>query len=232
MSGQKLEGAESEAVLGKLRQCSTDIASLRGMARTTLSDGQERTTFRYITVFRKPGNLRLEAIPTAAVYTLSLMTVADGRLTFIDPASKVAHLANADAVAFKRYLGVPMLPEDFMALVTACVPARLFDLAPEIYRQGDGNLQLRTKEMVFDLNPQTFQPTSAFMINVFDEHVALKIGWENFREVKGQLLPADLKIDIPDYALLMTMSFSSEDINGDYPSKLFEAEIPDGFRIR
>lgn len=234
VSGAKLPNSAAARVISRLAECGSTVESFRGLARASLVQKEERAAFRYAIVFSKPDKLRIEALPTAAVYTLSLLLTNEHNLLYLDATSKTAHRGPVAVPMLNRFLGVPLLPPDLMSLLTACAPTQISSAeASLVYEDSQrGVLQVSTKGMLLEVSNTTFDPQRAFVINSFDDRVALLIEWSDYRDVQGQQLPGTVKITIPEHSVTLELNFTSSEINGKYPDKLFQAVIPEGYDLR
>jgi hypothetical protein len=194
---------------------------------------RDRTSaFRYALVFSKPGKLRVEAFPRGAVYTLSLLVVDEGRFTYLEPGQRIAARGEAGAAVLNRYLGVPLYPEDLMALVTGCVPPRFFTGSWEAYEQPEAQtLLVRTKGLSVEIDSESRLPRAMDVVSIFDDTTALRVQWEDYREIQGQLVPGQIEIFLPESESQMLLDFRSQELNGNYPQRLFSADIPAGYEV-
>lgn len=230
--GSALPPAVTNEIVTRLAECNSDIRSFRGLARASMTQGEERSAFRYAIVFEKPGSLRLEALPSSAVYTLSLLLTSAGELTYLDPASKSFHRGPIDAPAFKRFLGVPVLPADLMMILTACVSPDSGGEVSVFEDAAAGGVQVRSKKYIYEAATDSLELRKAYLLNNFDESVALLVEWESYQEVQGRRIPQSMTLSIPAHSVSLHLNFTSTEINGDYPERLFHAAIPADYEPR
>ncbi|MBN8550683.1 MAG: DUF4292 domain-containing protein [Deltaproteobacteria bacterium] len=230
----QLSGAAATAALERLTSCNAAVHSFRGLARAALQQEEERNAFRYVVVFEKPERFRLEALPTNAVYTLSLLVSDQQEMLYLDPAAKMAQRGPLSAATVKKYLGIPVLPSSLMALLTGCAPfdesgAESTQVSEDSARQL---VQVRSSKFLYEMGGPELEPRRVFLINQFDDHVALLVEWSEFQDVRGVKLPSTIVLTMPEHAVTLTLHFTSVDINGEYPERLFQAQIPSDFEVQ
>lgn len=227
--GEALAPEVVNPIVSAAVRCDT-VHSLRGLARAELETDGGRSVFRYVIAFTKPGHLRIEAIPTGAVYTLSLLTTRDGRYVFLDPQSKTAYSGPADASVLNRYLGAPLFPDDLMALLTGCLPPRFADAQFHGFEDKTSRLQQFVAAGVsYLLSTESGLPISASLVSIFDDSESLRASWGEFKEINGVRLPYRIELGVPGRTLRLQIEFTSLDVNGQYPERLFSAAVPEGY---
>lgn len=230
VAGIELARIESDSILKKLLNKDAAIQSFRGLLNVrAVSDG-EVNSFREVIAFRKPGQLRVEALPLNGFLTLSLLVSDDGALIALDPNSKVAIRSKNSEALIREHLRLPAEKSDLMSLFSGTIPTRFLSE----HRQ----IKVFSSAIHFTIVVGDF--TEYFLVRSSDlslEEVQIRSHFDDSVAVTIHYTPStksnlhDLDIDIPKDKTKISLKWNSATIGGDVPDKLFRAEIPSDYHV-
>jgi len=130
--------ADARHALDLLDERWREFADLRALADVSVQKGGERQRLTGVLLIRGPASLRLEALsPFGQPYLL--VVVHEGRLTAYDAAKNEALVGPATAETIAGVLGLPLEPEDLVAVLAGrAAPPRDLRVAELLPPDGAG----------------------------------------------------------------------------------------------
>ncbi len=233
VSSQPLSQQLTQQSRAALEKCESKVSSLRSISRVSLHHGEERAAFRYATIFEKPGKLRIEAMPTAAAYTLSLLSVVDGTLTYLDPAERTAVRGAATSSMLAKFIGVPLDPADLMALFIGCMPHRLIDDSLGFFESSQQGLATVTNERVYaEVEVESGLLKRFVLAETTSGLEAFEVTLDDYESVEDVPIPGILTLHVPKHDLTMQLTQVSALVNSEVRPELFQTEIPADYSVR
>lgn len=228
----EISAREYAELRASLSACGSTIQTFRGLARVSAHQGSDRSTFRYVLVFEKPDRLRLEAIPTTAVYTLSLLVSAQGQFTYLEPPEKRAVRGAGIQQMLGRYVGIPLEPSDLMAISLGCLPPRYNIQDLRSYRDTERNIiQVVGNGLLLELESGSFATRRLYLISPLDDRTAVEIEWQGAHS-PNLSAPFSMQIRVPRHELRVDMNFTSIQHNATISDQLFHPSIPSDYSVR
>jgi outer membrane lipoprotein-sorting protein len=111
---------DARRALALLAGRASEFTDLRALATIVLKRGRERQQLRGVLLVKAPSSIRFEALGPFGP-PLLIVTVHEGRLTAYDAVKNEAHVGPASAESISRALGLPLDPEDLVAVLAGRV---------------------------------------------------------------------------------------------------------------
>jgi outer membrane lipoprotein-sorting protein len=219
------EGAQR--ALARLAARWDEFTDLRALADIALQRGGERQRLTGVLLARHPGSLRFEALsPFGQPYLL--VTVHEGRLTAYDAAKHEALVGPATADTLARVLGLPLAPEDLVA-VLAGRPAPPRDLRSAALLPPDvlgSSLELVTgddrRRIWLDLETGV-----ARQVELDGGRLTVRITFRREGEA-----PAGFDLDAVQADLSGSVTYRHTVLGGGIPAERFVLTLPKGAKIQ
>ena len=114
-------GDDASRALALLAERASEFTDLRTLADVSLKKGGERQRLRGVLLVKAPGSVRFEALSPFGP-PLLVVTVHEGRLTAYDAVKNEAHVGPATADTVAKVLGLPLDPDDLVAVLAGRAP--------------------------------------------------------------------------------------------------------------
>lgn len=111
---------DARRALELLAARASEFTDLRALATIALKRGRERQNLRGVLLVKSPSSIRFEALGPFGPPIL-IVTVHEGRLTAYDAVRNEAQVGPADAESISKALGLPLNPEDLVAVLAGRV---------------------------------------------------------------------------------------------------------------
>jgi len=109
-------GDDARRALALLVERSSEFSDLRALADISLKRGRDRQRLRGVLLVKAPSSVRFEALSPFGP-PLMVVTVHEGRLAAYDATKNEAHVGPATAESVANVLGLPLDPEDLVAVL-------------------------------------------------------------------------------------------------------------------
>jgi outer membrane lipoprotein-sorting protein len=111
---------DARRALALLESRASEFTDLRALANIALKRGRERQNLRGVLLVKAPSSIRFEALGPFGPPIL-IVTVHEGQLTAYDAVRNEAHVGPASAERISKALGLPLDPEDLVAVLAGRV---------------------------------------------------------------------------------------------------------------
>jgi outer membrane lipoprotein-sorting protein len=108
---------DARRVLALLAERSSEFTDLRALADISLTRGRQRQRLRGVLLVKAPGSVRFEALSPLGP-PLLIVTVHEGRMAAYDATKHEVLEGQATAESVAKVLGLPLDPEDLVAVLT------------------------------------------------------------------------------------------------------------------
>ncbi len=233
LSGVPLSEEEAQGIVKTLTERDEQLVSFRGLARTTLTEGKERATFRQAVVFFKPSDLRIEAIPTTSAVTLNLLTIHEGEIVLLDPAEKRAVRGRDTRKILREFLKFPLSEGELMSLLVGNIPGRALLPMSEplrVYRndatntltlvRGDFREYFKLRASDYALVEAQYRDKNGIELLTRLEFVPKEDG-----------SPQEMLLSLPEEKTTMKLVWSSQTRNAALSEELFSVTIPEDYTV-
>jgi len=239
LSGDLMSVPDTESFVASVEADDKDIHSMRVLWNASFRVRKEKNLLRYGIVFVKPDQLRVEALPRTAAYSLSLLVGRDGRVVFVDPPGKRGFRGQFGSGVVKQILGIPLSEQELMSCVAGRVPQRLLgeggglgslraydDASANVTELTRGGLRYYWMFHREDRDLMLFQ-----MRDQFRETLELEVQYDDYRSVGEMRVPYRIIIRMPSESVEVELTAKRVSVNEKYPDQLFHLEIPSDYRI-
>ncbi len=232
LAPEKITGEARTALITELGKSDAAVSTFKGLARGVLQDGKERAIIRYVILFKKPGKLRIEALPATGAYTLSVLAANELGVTLIDPVGERAYRTSDPAHAIKTALKIPVAPDELTSYLLGTIPAKLLDSSIDI-RKSDAGLQVVQGEFsaYWLVDPKSRRLKAVELRRSPRGAPALTITYGEYSGAGDQSYPKELTIDVPGESVHGTISFRTTEFNPELRDSNFSIVIPAGYSV-
>lgn len=233
VEGPALQKDQQEKIIDSLLADTARVSSLRAVARTEMNLRGDIDYLRQIVVFERPDRLRLEYMPTHAIYTLSLLTVDSNESVFIDVVEKKAWRGSQPASLLQKLMRAPISVSELTAILVGRIPEDLLRSEQLSIYQGKGGYQLLST----DFSRVAIIDAKSLLLRRFEvrtssgRRINLVVVYGGYQQVDGVSLPGSLTIEVPEKGFVMRLQLNIVSVNQDYPDSLFRADVPGNFSV-
>lgn len=227
---------DAHALLHQLQLKDGEIHSMRGLWRATIQDGDGVQVLRYAISFIRPDTFRVEALPTAAAYTLQLLVVHGGEALFLDTGEKRAYRSSKPEELLQRMLHLSLQVEALEALLVARISGAILEQAIrgeqfEIKRnEVSGEYRVVLGATTYLINGADLLLNSAEFRRSSDDTVAGRFEYGARTSIGGVLVPVQVKIILPDEELSFELKLVSGTINKSFSISM--PEVPSDYTTK
>ena len=111
---------DTRRALALLASRASEFTDLRALATIALKRGRNRQQLRGVLLVKSPSSIRFEALGPFGP-PLLIVTIHEGRLTAYDAVKNEAHTGPANSETVAKALGLPLDPEDLVAVLSGRV---------------------------------------------------------------------------------------------------------------
>ncbi|NDC38654.1 MAG: DUF4292 domain-containing protein [Proteobacteria bacterium] len=232
LATERISAEAKELILAGLREQDASVQSFRGLARGVLDDGGQRSIVRYVLLFKRPDNLRIEALPSTGAYTLSVLAANASGVVMLDPVQRRGYQSSDLGHALKSALRIPLPLRDLMPYLLGVFPesalARQLDM-----RRSNAGIQIVAGDFegYWLLDETGTRLKQVELRRVPHGRPVLRIEYSSYIQTQGWRYPQQLRIEVPGESLVATISFRSAELNPKLLDDSFTLSIPAEFSM-
>lgn len=229
VKGTPVSPQEKQQVLRTLAQRDDEISNFRGVFRSTFAYEDDKWNARQAVVFQKPDRLRIEALPTVGVSTISLLIARGGTATYLDVPNKRAYRGSAENEFFNQFLKVSASERELMSLFVGRIPSRYLGDA-EVRDAGETFTIIRGG-YIWSVDKKSMLCRVAEVRDPFHSNLLFTIEYGAPKEVTpgAGLLPSQVRIISHKGNSTASGDLISGQINSVIDQSVFESNIPVDF---
>ncbi len=231
---EQLSNVELKQLAADLREKDLATHSLKVISRTRLTYSNDNMTMRHAINLIKPDKLRIDTLPQAAAFTLSVFSTRDLDNVFIDSTKKEALKSLDGDKLLNKTLNIPLSLSDAISYLTGTIPAMLLDegLTSERlrgYQDSNGDYIMAWDDLRYywTIDKDNKQLKSFRSYNKFNRTLTFTIDYRYKQD--GAL--NTLELNFPRYDVKLLMIYSTPTINAHSDKKLFNVDIPEGYKV-
>lgn len=229
LTGPMLTEAEIRDAQTKVTQKRAAIHDIQVLVRVRLSAGEDRSSFRYAVVYRRPSALRIEVFPLNGFYTVSLLGVLENSLVSLLPAEQQAYTGKPSRDVFSKVLGLPLTVEEIAGLL----------LAEPLHVEGTFNGVVEgERRRYLSADSKTYFETETGsddirLIKLFDndKKIIAEATYQDYRNVGDVILPHQISLVLAETGITAELRIQKIDANKNPSDSLFVVAIPEGFAV-
>lgn len=211
---------------------SREVASFRGLFKTSARRGEGASSFRQAIVFEQPDSVRIEALPPQGAVTLHLLVSHEGRVTVVIPGERRAIRGRSSTALFRQYLDLPFREAELMALISGRVERATFEAQSEV-RCGKDLCAVRRTDgrYVWRFERQSGRLISVSIRDPLKLSERVRVHYGGYHEFDGVTVPKQLTLELPQDRVVIAMDAVMVRVNQPIQSALFEVAVPSDYSV-
>lgn len=232
LAPDRMDDSAKAALLSTLHTQDSALLSFKGLARGVLDEDGARAIVRYVILFKRPDELRIEALPATGAYTLSILAANSAGVVMIDPVNRRGYRSSDVAHALKNALRIPIPPQDLTSYLLGIVPESVLTRGLDARLSAEGvQLVAGDFEGYWLLEHGTNRLKRVELRRAPHARPVLSIEYGAYVRNGGWEYPEQLLMEVPGEALHATITFKSTDFNPPIRDESFRVAIPDDYSI-
>jgi outer membrane lipoprotein-sorting protein len=207
------------------------LADLKARTRLTLRTPEQELTVQQALVLKGLNSLRLETLSPMGQPT-GILVAKDDHIRWVDPVGGRYWDGPASQEALERLVGVPMVPEEMVAILAGALPAgteaahALLEPAPGegVYRLSMSAAGL-TEVVVVDEADLTVRSRVRYDA---DGRELLRVTYGRFRNLQDYPFPLLVELTLPQRDYHLKVDYQKVLLNQEVDDGLFDLPIPPG----
>lgn len=235
IKGEPLAEVEQNRLIDQLLDNSAEVKSLRAVAKTKMVFRGNTDFFRQIIVFERPERIRLEYMPTHAIYTVSLLTANEREAVYIDVGEKKAWRGTEATNLMQKLIRVPITVSELTVMFAGRIPNEVLSAEQlTIYHDTNDNAyQIVSSDLnrMIILDAFSLQMRRIEVRSGGGRSLSMAVTYEEFQKIDNLFLPNKFKIEVPEHKFAMHLQLNVVSVNQTYPTSLYQALVPGNFSV-
>lgn len=232
LAPEVLDADTKQSLISELRSIDSSVNSFKGLARGVIQDGDERAIIRYAIIFKRPDNLRVEALPATGGYTLSVLSATSSGVVVLDPVSERAYRSSDPSQAMKTALRLPLKADELVSYLLGIIPQKKLvgDLDA---RSGDQGLQIIKDNFLgyWLISPDSRRLKRVELRKTPFGRPTLIIQYGEYVRSAERYFPRELSLEVPGENISAQLTFRSAEFNQIVNDRSFNLEIPSHYGV-
>lgn len=227
--GEEVERESVERIKQEYLSRNSRFGTLKALYSASILHKKRIERLRYVFIYQKPGNLRIEILPQSGAYSLGLFIAAGGQAQFIDQQSGTITPSDSADKLLYDLLRIDLPLDDLILLLSGQIPylywqeidnAEMFSA----YKHGENILMLfgGDKRINAVIDAQGFLPQKIQLLDDKGKNVRYQIEYSNYVEMDGYRIPGQIFVKIVREELTINLSASNVTVNADIRKRLFD----------
>ena len=227
-----LDAESRQSLVSELRSIDASVLSFKGLTRGVIQDGEERAIIRYAIIFKKPDNLRVEALPATGGYTLSVLSATSAGVVVLDPVNEQAYRSSDPSQAMKTALRLPLRADELVSYLLGMIPEKKLvgDLDA---RSGEEGVQIIKDNFLgyWLLNPDSRRLKRVELRKTPFGRPTLIIKYGEYVKSDEWYYPRELSLEVPGENISAHLTFRTAEFNQAVSDRSFKLEIPSHYGV-